>query len=140
MNTCLNVGFTGTREGMTIHQRKTLSAVLYKCAKTFTHGCCLGADEEAHVSAWALDIEVRKRPSNIPAMTAACAGGKMVAAPSPPLPRNREIVHDSDLLIAAPKGFAEERRSGTWMTVRYARKRGVPILIIWPDGQWKLEK
>jgi hypothetical protein len=24
---------------------------------------------------------------------------------------------------------------GTWATVRYARKAGLPIAIIWPDGE-----
>jgi predicted Rossmann fold nucleotide-binding protein DprA/Smf involved in DNA uptake len=52
----------------------------------------------------------------------------------PYLDRNRDIVAASDVLIACPKG-PEQRRSGTWSTVRYARQARLPILIVWPDGE-----
>ncbi len=135
----LNVGFTGTRAGMTKLQRETLERALFKCAKTFTHGCCVGSDAQAHESAWCLSIDVRKRPSDRRDQRAKCKGGRYVAKPAPPLVRNKLIVRDSDILMATPRGFAEEQRSGTWMTIRYARKSGVIVLIIWPDGSWKLE-
>jgi hypothetical protein len=38
-----------------------------------------------------------------------------------------------------PDGFAENRRSGTWSTVRRARERGIPICIIWPNGNVERE-
>lgn len=47
---------------------------------------------------------------------------------------NRDIVAETDELIATPKGFQEERRSGTWATVRYALKARKPVTVIWPDG------
>jgi len=35
-----------------------------------------------------------------------------------------------------PKGKVEEwRGSGTWATIRYARKVGKPVTIIYPDGE-----
>ena len=40
---------------------------------------------------------------------------------------------ETDMLVACPKG-PEEVRSGTWSTVRFARKRGKRIVIIMPDG------
>jgi hypothetical protein len=43
------------------------------------------------------------------------------------------------MLAACPKG-PEERRSGTWATVRYARKTGKPVVIFWPDGTVTEEK
>jgi hypothetical protein len=38
-------------------------------------------------------------------------------------------------VIAAPMSSAEILRSGTWATIRYARKAGKPVLIIWPNGE-----
>jgi hypothetical protein len=48
------------------------------------------------------------------------------------LDRNRDIVDNCDLLIATPKETTEVLRSGTWSTVRYAKKIGKPIVIIEP--------
>jgi len=50
--------------------------------------------------------------------------------------RNRDIVAASDALLAAPEGpEASYPRSGTWATVRMARRAGLPIQIVWPDGR-----
>jgi hypothetical protein len=46
--------------------------------------------------------------------------------------RNTEIVDDSDHLFAAPKEQFEQLRSGTWATVRRARKKGIPYEILLP--------
>ena len=50
------------------------------------------------------------------------------------LVRDQDNVNESDFLLAAPDG-PERVRSGTWTTVRYARKKGIPITIIMPDGE-----
>ena len=42
-------------------------------------------------------------------------------------------------LIAAPGGFVEERRSGTWATIRYARQAGRRIWVVKPDGSVSFE-
>jgi len=39
-----------------------------------------------------------------------------------------------DPLIAASANAVEHLQSGTWSTVRYARRSGRPISIIRPDG------
>lgn len=51
----------------------------------------------------------------------------------PNLVRNKDIVESTDVLLACPKG-PEELRSGTWSTVRLARKQGKRVVIFWPDG------
>jgi len=121
---------------MTQAQRTVVAHALWKVAKTFTHGSCIGADEQAHISAWCLDIQCRKRASNDARLTAECPEAEQLGDPAPPLVRNRRIVHGSDLLLATPKGF-KPGRGGTWYTIKYAMECGVPVIIIWPDGTWK---
>jgi predicted Rossmann fold nucleotide-binding protein DprA/Smf involved in DNA uptake len=58
----------------------------------------------------------------------------VVHTPKAPLDRNRDIVDAAAVLIAAPKEMTETLRSGTWATVRYARKQGKQVWIVWPDG------
>lgn len=134
----MRIGFTGTREGMTPNQRSQFwSFILRFPPDLFRHGVCVGADSQA------VNIvrQLTPRPKifghfgDIPGMTCDIATGWCddTAPPEPCLVRNRHIVDGSDMLIACPKG-PEERRSGTWATVRYARKQGKRILIIWPDG------
>ena len=61
---------------------------------------------------------------------------KIVMAPiMAPLLRNAVIVDGCDLLVAIPAGDREEWRSGTWATVRYARKIKREHIIIWPNGE-----
>lgn len=48
--------------------------------------------------------------------------------------RDKDIVDMSERMIATP--FCPEiARSGTWTTVRYARKKNKPLWIVMPDGQ-----
>lgn len=53
----------------------------------------------------------------------------------PPLVRDDDIAIDCDVLVACPAGTeASLPRSGTWATIRRARKLSRKIIIIWPDG------
>jgi hypothetical protein len=61
-----------------------------------------------------------------------------VHAVRPPLVRNKIIVDRSELLIATPFHEKEILRSGTWMTIRYARSKVIPVLFIWPEGDTEL--
>jgi hypothetical protein len=112
----LTVGFTGTREGMSLRQRDLLREILQRTPPhTFHHGAAIGADHEAVsiVEAW-------------------CPKTTIVAhrAGTNPLTRNRAIVAAVELLIAAPRSNTEELRSGTWATVRYAKKAGKPVVVL----------
>lgn len=52
-----------------------------------------------------------------------------------PLVRDENIAMDCSRMIACPAGpEASYPRSGTWATIRRARKWGKPVTIIWPDG------
>jgi hypothetical protein len=100
------------------------------------HGDCIGADENAHNICLNYDsITINIRPCNLNNQRAFCEGGNIIAPPEAPLSRNKKIVDDGSRLIACPFTDYEELRSGTWSTIRYAKKIGKPYTIIWPNGQ-----
>jgi hypothetical protein len=57
-----------------------------------------------------------------------------VHEPKPYRVRNRDIVRDTETLIATPSEPVELLRSGTWSTVRFARKLGRAVWVILPNG------
>ncbi len=139
----MRIGFTGTQNGMTGNQKEAIRDWI-KTHSKFTqhitevhHGDCIGADA-----------------SFVELMRELCPNAKVVChPPSNPnkrayvpsdttfepkdyLTRNKDIVANSDLIIAAPKGTKEEIRSGTWSTIRYAHKTAVDIFVFYPNGYW----
>lgn len=138
----LRIGFTGTQEGMSIAQLSTFYDWFPKSASQFHHGDCVGADENADgiVRMIAPDTTIVIHPPSDSKKRAFCPKNTprtgtidIVHPVKPYLDRNKDIVDDTRYLIATPKG-PEELRSGTWSTIRYARKLGRPIMIIYPDG------
>ena len=132
----MRVGITGTRDGMTLRQLVTLERMLEEMGppKELHHGDCVGVDAEAHETAETLEIKnIVIHPPDVSTHRAFCRS-EFVRPERPYLTRNREMVREIDVLIVIPKGDKETRRSGTWATVRYARKRGVDVRIIFPDG------
>ena len=133
----MKVGFTGTQQGMSQSQKKAFVEFLNSIKmKEFHHGDCIGADSDAHnlvVQNMSVIVEIHVHPP-IKNNKRAFNCGKVLYPAMDYLSRNREIVDLTDILIATPKGFVMENRSGTWYTVRYAGKVGRRILIIFPDG------
>ncbi len=130
------VGFTGTQEGMTPAQVATLYSLLRNYSpEEFHHGDCIGADAQAHEEARRTKSPPRIvcHPPIYKVKRAYCECDEYYEEEEY-LQRNRNIVDSCFLLIAAPKEFDEQRRSGTWSTVRYAKKTGKQFLIILPDG------
>lgn len=133
------IGFTGTREGMTAMQKLAVMRILdishaeapaMPCAM---HGDCIGADAEYDAICKMRGLPVKIRPANIESMRARC-DSEVIASPRPPLTRNRDIVADSDVMIACPGAPVEVLRSGTWSTVRAARSAKKKLFIVRPDG------
>jgi len=129
--TAAALGFTGTRHGMTPAQRAAVAEII-RNAKILHHGDCLGADREAHDIATAHRAWVVVHPPATPQWRAFCPGHEH-RTPKQYLKRNRDIVDETDELLAAPEGPAA-LRSGTWATVRYALSVGRRVTIVWPDG------
>lgn len=132
----VHVGFTGTRKGMTGKQLSRLVSVLMSFPEPFVfhHGCCVGADAEAHEAVGKIMLRecrvlhppVSKSQEASFTSFSACRGRKDY------LERNRDIVDECSVLIAAPETEKEVRRSGTWATVRYARKTGKQVVVLEP--------
>jgi hypothetical protein len=128
-------GFTGTRLGMTQAQKATLHDFLSHGSGEFHHGDCIGADSEAHDIAAECGYRIVLHPPSEPALRAwRVVPDHMMRPKRPYLDRNRDIVRDTDSLIATPAEAEEQKRSGTWSTVRFARKQGKLVVLILPDG------
>lgn len=137
----LVIGFTGTRAGVTPAQARTLERLLAELAERHpgralcgVHGDCLGADADFDAICKRRSIPVKIRPASVPGMRAGC-DSEALAAPKPPLVRNREIVADSELLIACPRTRDEVLRSGVWATIRAMRRKGGTVYLIVPEGE-----
>lgn len=118
----MKVGFTGTRKGMTLGQVRQLVFLIDRTLAAMTefhHGAAVGADDQAAAEVMFRRFKVREVPHRPEHHTSEAL-----------LARNREIVDAADLLIAAPESDKEELRSGTWATVRYARQKGIPVVML----------
>lgn len=137
------LAFTGTRQGMTVKQMDVVKNFLIRhLPSKVLHGDCYGADIEFHkivydyrtflgISRTEPVIEIH--PSNL--SSRANNDGDIILPPDDPIKRDRTMVDRCDKLLATPKSFNEELRSGTWTTIRYARKLGKIIYIVQPDGK-----
>lgn len=129
------VGFTGTSSGMSAPQKSRLFAMLGEQRWLEAHhGDCVGADAEFHAMCRALRLRVIVHPPILEHKRARC-DGDVVLEPQDYLIRNRSIVDSCSLLVAAPKMAFEELRSGTWATIRYARKVRRQRRLILPSGE-----
>jgi hypothetical protein len=126
-------GFTGTRRGMTGFQRGQLFGFLDLQGITeFHHGDCLGADADADKIARSLGCHIVIHPPTDPKLRAFCfQEGDTLLAEKPYLIRNMDIVNAVGTMFAAPAEQVEVQRSGTWMTIRYARLAPVTLYILW---------
>lgn len=134
------IGFTGTRHGMTEAQAYEVRDLVMHVHKDTLdeckahHGDCVGADAEFDEMCESLGIFRIAHPPIDPKLRAFCAA-EVILDPLPYHERNREIVQNAALMIAAPNTRQEVKRgSGTWSTIRYSEDVGVPCIIVFPDG------
>jgi hypothetical protein len=140
MSELYRIGLTATRDGLAPLQAQSLFRFFKHLKPGELHeGVCIGGDEQAWVMAKSLGWRTVGHPGKVPArLQGRVLDRDEVRLGRPPLDRNRDIVDETEELVALPKG-PEELRSGTWSTVRYARKLGRQITIIWPDGTVTVE-
>lgn len=132
----MRIGFTGTQQGCTPQQLESLRRVL-SFATEFHHGDCIGADAQAR-GLVPLGCRTVCHPPKNPSKRAWTQNDATLPEKEY-LERNHDIVDACPDLVATPKGFEEEPRwSGTWATIRYARRAGTRVTIIWPDGNMSI--
>lgn len=142
----LNLGFTGTRDGMTSYQLDRLQVFLELFGVWFIechHGDCLGSDEQFHElinifrsRRGAVTYSIHVHPPRNSSLRAFCEAD-ILYPPKDYIPRNHDIVDQTHLLIATPNDDHERQRSGTWATIRYARQTWRDTYIIYPMGDIK---
>lgn len=133
----MKIGFTGSRNGMTGQQATQFMQVVLGLARPiseFHHGDCVGADDTAHdLIRLNVGCKIVIHPPTRSVLRA-WRKGDMFREEKNYIPRNCNIVDETDMLIATPNTDQEIMRSGTWQTVRYAKRQGKRTVIIYPDG------
>jgi hypothetical protein len=137
------LGFTGTRRGMTPPQYEVILAYLKDMNPEYVvHGGAIGADEEFGAmvihehelsisNTYTCTMEVYPASRERATRWTSFAKVHQVMLP---LERNILIVARCDLLLATPETQQEVLRSGTWATIRAARRSGKSHTIVFPDG------
>ena len=144
----ITIGFTGTRNGMTETQKRSVSflvsQVLARCTRANDpvmglHGDCLGADADFDAICRHLGVMTGCRPCTFENMRANTPAEEL-AEPVRPMERNRAIVADATVMIACPPNRERIKSgSGTWATIGFAEKAGKPLAICWPDGDYAID-
>ena len=139
----MKLGFSGTRGGMTPQQEeRTAKLVEYLQPSHFHHGLCIGSDEDAHniVRGLLLDITIVGHPP-INKNLIASVTCDYRRPPAAYLKRDDAIVRETDEIIATPRTYHNiPRGSGTWYTIREAKRQGKKVTIIFPDGSTDVRK
>lgn len=145
------VSSTGTRDGMIYdgiqfrvlrHLLEKHSSPKYPSISEYHMGDCEGSDYQTGVIIHTISpkTKIHLHPPNSPNHRGFFGIDQVVVEhpEKPPLERNHDIVDAlkgvGDYLVATPKG-EEIVRSGTWATVRYAKKKHKQIYVIYPTGK-----
>ena len=127
------VGFTGTQKGAHLTQlavaEEKLKFLREEGFDEFHHGMCIGADEQVAKIAADLGFKVvghpglAKDPTNMQ-FRSDWNGNHEILEAKPFIERDHDIVDVTETMLATPLTHEERTRSGTWTTVRYAKKQG----------------
>lgn len=134
----LDLGVTGSRTGMSAPQAKVLLSFLQEGPPTRAHhGDCVGVDAIFHgaVRMVAPQAVIIGHPPTNDMFRAFCPCD-FERPPKDYLYRNAEMVAEINHLLAFPNrpNRPGPAGGGTWATIRYARKRKIPITICRVDG------
>ncbi len=126
---------TGSRDGMSYEAKETLKHFIStNIIREVHHGDCKGADKEFHDICQSNNIKIIIHPPSDNKARAYCVS-EYILPEKQYLDRNRDIVNETDVLIAFPSSEIEELRSGTWSTIRYAKKINKKIILVYPNGK-----
>jgi hypothetical protein len=129
----LIVGFTGSRRGMTRHQREVVEQWLHENRPDEAHhGLCVGSDEEFHWLCRDLGgVWIEGHPPTDPKLRAwlEC---DVLHPEKPYLDRDWDIVRAGGLLLATPRN--RPWKGGTWRTIGFAHQVKRRTILVRPDG------
>lgn len=132
----MKIGFTGTRQINKVSRDRLHDLynllisykIDYDLDLEIIHGGAIGADEYFHNLCLLENLNITIRWSY---PNKSLPGNYDEYPVESPLKRNKKIVDDCDVLIALPiDPNIEKLRSGTWSTIRYAKKLNKKIIII----------
>lgn len=136
----MRVGVTGSRFDPAPVQAGRLGIELCRfkmdADAELDHGDCTGSDALAHELGAHLGYRLHVHPPTVDTYRA-FKWGHVNYDPQSYAARDAAIVHRVGRLLALPRAAERDPlslRSGTWLTIRLARRKGIPISIIWPDG------
>lgn len=137
----IKIGFTGTRNGLNLEQKDKIKCFLNDIDSDIevievSHGDCIGADTDFHeiITQYKKDrsnkvIKIVIHPPDNSVLRKFNQGDEVMPT-LPYLERNDRIVETCDILIGCPLDKNnEELRSGTWSTIRKARKKGIHVYL-----------
>ncbi len=132
----IKIGFTGNRYGLNNNQIEEIRKILDTYNNIIvSHGDCIGSDTDFHK----LCVEYKNVNKNIiiqifppnKSILRAFNKGDILMQEKSYLERNLDIINNSDILITCPiDKNKEELRSGTWSTIRQAKKRNMQVYIL----------
>ena len=134
-----HVGWTASRHGLSPIQQAVARIVLTdlrdrRGATTLHHGDCVGGDAVGVLAALKLRYRIVGHPPVETKLRAYLPTHEDRAALHY-LARDQQIVNESSILLGWPNTEEEIARSGTWATIRMARRAGLPRLVITPSGR-----
>lgn len=142
----IHVGFTGNRGGMTLLQRAIVTELVSLAVSAYRHvvahhGVCVGSDEQFHEIVRSFGVLIVGHPgmSQQGRQHYLSKTSLLTCHEVRPnkffLDRNDDIVRESGVVIATPSQVEEQfHGSGTWHTIRLARKQRRPLYLVFPDG------
>jgi hypothetical protein len=137
-----SIGVTGTRNGLSEEQANWIDQFLiYNAVNVLHHGDCVGVDEQVALKFADRKAYIIAHPGlDVMMYRANCKVNDLVLPGKAALNRNRYIVQCSELLLAFPNSETDALRSGTWFTIRHAKKVKVPTIIVTPTGKVTSDK
>lgn len=137
-----DVVFTGTRAGVSQHQRIMIRQVLtfYRALglNRLHVGDAIGADQTAQEIGTELGFYVIAHPSDREDQRG-YGPAHETRRVLPPLDRNTIMVNEADVGIVVPESIVPRDRSGTWSTARKIDRAHLPYWIIAPDTMWAVD-
>lgn len=132
----MKIGITGSRHGMTHEQRERVFKMLkdnYDKGNELHHGDCLGVDVEVATYAKSLGFRVICHPPSKDFMRAYHDSHEFRDKHGY-IQRDKNIVDETEVLIAVPNSLTPKKHSGTWFTYNYALSQNKLTFLVLPEG------